>query len=135
MRGIPHYNVPAFTRIAAVLRKRGYSIISPAELDSDAIRSVTEKSTDGKECDRDGLIGGETAGEILARDVRILHDKAQGIIFLPGWERSRGARLEAFVALLQKDMEFLHWDDNVELAFPISRRAIQDEIHAAWELT
>lgn len=133
MRGLPQYNVPAFRRVAALLRKQGYSIISPAELDSDAVRAVSERSLHGNECDRDGRIGGETAGEILARDVRILHDEAQGIIFLPGWERSRGARLEAFVALLQRDFEFKRWDDHVEAAFPVSRRTIECKIHAAWE--
>lgn len=133
MRGLPRYNVPMFERVAALLRKQGYRIISPAELDSAAIRAVSERSHDGKECDRDGHIGGETAGEILARDVRVLHDEAQGIIFLPGWERSRGARLEAFVALLQRHFEFKRWDDHIEMAVPVSRRTIECEIHAAWE--
>lgn len=133
MRGLPRYNVPMFARVAALLRKQGYRIISPAELDSAAVRAVSEQSPAGQECDRDGHIGGETAGQILARDVRVLHDEAQGIILLPGWERSRGARLEAFVALLQRNMEFKRWDDHIEMAVPVSRRTIECEIHAAWE--
>ncbi len=132
MRGIPQYNFPAFNRIAKLLRGQGYRVISPAELDSDAVRVIAENSRDGCECDRDGHMAGATPGDILGRDVKILHDLTQGIIFMPGWERSRGARLEAFTALLQQDFAFLHWDDNVEMAFSISRRSVQDAIHAAW---
>ena len=135
MRGFPQYNMPMFRRVAARLRKDGYDIVSPAELDSAAIQAEALKSSTGAECDVNGKIGGETAGEILARDVRVIHDKVQGIIFLPGWERSRGARLEAFVGLLQKDFAFLRWDDNTNTPVPISRRTIQCEIHASWENT
>lgn len=133
MRGIAHYNFPQFHRVAALLRAQGYNIVSPAELDSDAVRAVAASSACGTECDREGQIGGETAGEILARDVRVLHNVCQGIIFLPDWERSRGARLEAFVALLQPAYTFLLWDDNVTLPVPLSRRSIECAIHAAWD--
>ena len=34
------------------------------------------------------------------RDVKLVADHVQGVVFLPGWHKSRGARLEAFVALL-----------------------------------
>ena len=39
--------------------------------------------------------------------VKLIADQVQGIIFLPNWQKSRGARLEAFVGLLQgKDFKF-----------------------------
>lgn len=133
MRNLPLYNFPQFRRVAALLREQGYEIISPAELDSTAIQTEAMRSKTGGECDRHGGMGGETMGEILGRDVRILHDSAHGMIFLPNWERSRGARLEAFVGLLQKDFAFLRWQDNESRAVPMSRRMVQDEIHMAWE--
>lgn len=132
MRGIPQYNFPMFRRVAAALRTIGYDVISPAELDSPQIRAEAMRSSDGMECDRSGRIGGETAGEILARDVRILHDHAAGIVFLPGWEQSRGARLEAFVGLLREDFEFHRWDDAAGVAVTLARRSVQCALHQAW---
>lgn len=35
MRGVPHFNFPAFHAAAAELRARGYVVFSPAEADND----------------------------------------------------------------------------------------------------
>lgn len=99
MTGLPQFNFPAFHAAAAALRTAGYDIVSPAELDSDAVKAVAEKSPDGK-LDAAGEVAGETWGDMLARDVKIIADTVDGIVFLPDWHKSRGARLEAFVALL-----------------------------------
>lgn len=94
MSGIPKYNIPEFNMASLDLRRRGVKIISPAELDDPKVHAAAMASPDGR-----GETG-HTWGEFLARDVKIVADKVQGIIFLPGWEKSRGARLEAFVGLL-----------------------------------
>lgn len=98
MTGIPQFNFPLFERVAAELRAAGYEIVSPAELDSPAVRAAALASPDGVL--HEGKVAGETWGEILARDVRVIADEAGGVIVLPGWHKSRGARLEVFVALL-----------------------------------
>jgi Domain of unknown function (DUF4406) len=108
MTGLPQFNFPAFHAAAAVLRAKGVEIVSPAELDSDAIKSEAIKSTDGK-LSAEGTIGGETWGEILARDVIVIADTVDGIVFLPDWHKSRGARLEAFVALLTGKKHFYYY--------------------------
>lgn len=130
MSGIPQFNFPMFDRIARSLRAQGYRVVSPAEMDDEAVRAAAVSSADGAA----HSAGGPTWGDFLARDVRIIADQVNGIILLPGWERSRGARLEAFVALLQKDFDFLRWDDQVAHPVQVSRRTVQSEIHVAWGL-
>ena len=131
MSGVPQFNFPTFARVAALLRKQGYCVVSPAEMDDDEVRAAAVASPDGSSTET----GGHTWGSFLARDVRIIADQVNGIILMPGWERSRGARLEAFVALLQKDFAFMRWDDHISMPVPLSRRTVRNEIHAAWELT
>lgn len=98
MTGYPQFNFPAFTEACKVLRDKGYNIISPHELDSPEIQKEALESVDGTL--HGGKIAGETWGDVLSRDVRVVADEVQGIIFLPGWHASRGARLEAMVGLL-----------------------------------
>lgn len=98
MTGHPQFNFPAFYSAAAALRAAGYEVVSPAEQDSPEVQAEAIKSADGAMTD--GKIAGETWGDILAKDVKLIADSIQGIVFLPGWEKSRGARLEAFVGTL-----------------------------------
>lgn len=102
MSGIPQFNYPAFDKAARTLRALGYDALSPAEMDNEETRSVALASEDGAFHYGDGEAGscnGETWGDFLARDVKIVSDIADGVYLLPGWENSRGARLEAFIAL------------------------------------
>lgn len=98
MSGLPLFNFPAFTAATASLRAKGLSVISPHELDSPAIKAAAVASPDGALVD--GKVGGETWGQILARDVQIVADRVNAIAFLPGWQGSRGAKLEATVGIL-----------------------------------
>lgn len=99
MTGIPQFNFPAFFAAAQALRQRGFTIVSPAELDEDATRDAALASPDGA-MPSTGELGGRTWGDILARDVKVVADRCDGIIFLPRWFESRGARLEAYVGIL-----------------------------------
>lgn len=103
MSNYPQFNIPAFDSAASVLRAAGYDIVSPAELDSPEMRAFALESPDGN---MPGKIAGETWGDVLARDVRIIADTVDGVVFLTGWQKSRGARLEAFVALLTGKKQF-----------------------------
>lgn len=98
MTNIPQFNFPAFEAAATALRAAGFEIISPHEQDSADVQKASWASKDGKL--NSDMIAGESWGEILARDVRIVSDHVDGVILLDGWEKSRGARLEVFVGLL-----------------------------------
>lgn len=116
MTGIPQFNFPLFDAEAKRLRAEGYNILSPHEQDSPAVQKAAWASKDGK-LDANGQIAGETWGDILARDVKLVADSVCGILVLPKWHTSRGARLETFVAHLtgkpilyadtQKDVPFV----------------------------
>jgi hypothetical protein len=123
MSGIPRFNFPLFYRVTETLRIAGMSIVSPAELDDQEDKGAAMTSTDGDPNNRVHM-GGKTWADFLARDVKLIADKVQGIIFLPEWYKSRGARLEAFVGLLQADFEFFQFVDVSDTAFqlqPLSR--------------
>jgi len=108
MSGYPQSNFPAFIAAAADLRAGGYEIVSPAELDAEnGIDKQAMASTDG---DASKLT--QTWGDLLARDVKLVADQVDGIIVLPGWENSRGARLEAFVGLLCRKKFFEYSEDD-----------------------
>lgn len=95
MSGVPQFNIPAFDAAAKVLRDAGCKIISPAELDAPEIRLQYLASSSGA-----NLPNTPTWGTFLSRDVKIVADEVRGLVLLPGWEKSRGARLEAYVGLL-----------------------------------
>jgi hypothetical protein len=79
MTGIPAFNFPAFHRAAASLHASGYEVVNPAEMDEADATPMTWE-------------------QYLRRDIRVLLD-CEAIALLPGWENSRGAKLEAHVAL------------------------------------
>lgn len=97
MTGLPQFNFPAFDVAAKALREAGHEVTSPAELDDPEDRAAALASPDGH------MHGGhhmnKTWGDFLSRDVKLLADGGlQGVVVLPGWDKSRGARLETFVA-------------------------------------
>lgn len=95
MTGIPEYNAPAFRRAAAELRMRGFHVISPVELDemdgvsleAEAASATTLLSSPGWDWAR-----------ALARDIKVIIQRADAVVVLEGWERSRGAFLETATA-------------------------------------
>jgi hypothetical protein len=97
MSGIKSFNYPAFFQAAKELRANGYAIVCPAELDDEETVALALASEDGTV--GEGSPNGETWGDFLARDVKIVGDQVDGVVLLPYWFTSRGARLETFVAL------------------------------------
>lgn len=95
MSGIKKFNFPYFDKVAEELRGVGFEVVSPAELDSLEYRERV-LTANGHETDMP-----LTWGDCLARDVRLIADGGlDGIVLLPNWHESRGAKLEAFVGVL-----------------------------------
>lgn len=90
MRGHHEFNFPAFDAAAARLRELGYEAVSPAEMDREL--GFDEKTGDEETF---AALGGIEAA--MDRDFGAIRE-CDGIVLLPGWEKSAGARAEVFVA-------------------------------------
>ena len=111
MSGLPQFNVAAFREAAIHLRELGYEVVSPCELDD--VSGIGEAVLANANGDVSKLTAetGETWGSLLARDVHTIADHGiEGIVCLPGWHRSKGAKLEVFVGLLKQIPIFLYMD-------------------------
>jgi hypothetical protein len=116
MSGIPQFNFPLFYSAAKELRVQGWEVVSPAEMDDAEDSGAALKSLDGNVNDR--TIVKKTWGEFLSRDVKLLADGGiEGIIFLPGWDKSKGARLEAYVGL-NLNFKFFMFDPDTNAISP-----------------
>lgn len=101
MTGHPQFNRAAFHKAASDLRGRGFDVVSPAELDAT----------------------GASWGQMLAQEVVLVAERVDALALLPGWQRSRGARLETFVAFLCHK-SILH--------YPSLRRVARGALVRAW---
>jgi len=75
MTGLPALNFPAFAEMTANLRANGHTVTNPAELNPD----------------------GGSWNDCMRRDIAALM-KCDTVATLPGWEHSKGARLEVLIA-------------------------------------
>ena len=104
----PQFNLPMFFRVAGWLRKEGWRVINPAELDGWEVVFAGLESEKGE---LEDLPYSVTWGTFLARDVKAVADDADGIVLLPGWATSRGARLEALTAHLCRKTIY-EWEES-----------------------
>lgn len=98
MRGIPHFNFPAFREGAQRLRGQGHEVFSPAERDNEH---------HGTDISADNLTGSEKQAEqahgfslrdALGADLEFICREADAIALLPGWENSTGVAAELATA-------------------------------------
>lgn len=76
MTGLPDLNMPAFHAAAARLRAAGYTVVNPAEINSDP-------AADWHAC--------------MRADIKALCD-CDAIALMPQWGQSKGAHLELHIA-------------------------------------
>ena len=75
MTGLPGLNFPAFAAMTASLRADGHTVTNPDEINPD----------------------GGSWNDCMRRDIAALMD-CDTVATLPGWEHSKGARLEVLIA-------------------------------------
>lgn len=125
MSGLKNFNFPYFDNVAANLRGAGYEVVSPAELDDPAFRKrVMAEHITGHESD---LLG--AWGDCLARDVKLITDGGiEGIVLLHNWYKSRGAKLEAYVGLLNKLKFGLYSPQEIGMVIPVPASWVMEQI-------
>ena len=106
MTNIARFNYPMFDIVTQHLRlDPANMVVSPTELDSKLMQDLARASLDG-DLTKMQNDSGETWGDVLARDVKLIEKLIGKFALLPGWQKSRGARLEVFVGLLVGVTEF-----------------------------
>lgn len=104
MRGIPDGNFPLFDRVAHYLRVQGEEIVSPAEHDREVYGSHDEAA--------------EHLKDIILWDLAAVAE-CDGLILLPGWEKSYGCAVEYALARFL-GLEIWHFDVEKLDAVPAS---------------
>ncbi len=100
MTGMKDFNFPLFDQVAELARKQGLSIINPVELDRE--HGIDPVANPGS-VERAHAADPNLLQTIVQRDTEVINklekDKGDGLIILPGWQKSEGARAEVAVAI------------------------------------
>jgi hypothetical protein len=129
MSGIPQFNYPLFLDGAEYMRNHGFDVYCPAEMDSPEAQKAALASETGSFAELRAGGCEETWGDFLREDVKIIADDVDGVVLLPGWAKSRGARLEAFVCInVKKPLWFLFPIDGEFEMFPMVEAEVLDLI-------
>jgi hypothetical protein len=98
MRGIPHFNFPAFHAGAQALRDLGHTVVSPAERD-EAVHGgdFSARNLNGDN-EHAATSFGFNLREALCDDLTFICREADAVVLLPGWQQSKGALAERATA-------------------------------------
>jgi|SRR5579872_2194544 len=118
MRGYDNLNFDEFDRVRDELLLEGFAVVSPADMDraegiDPADPGTYEKFTDDMRRDLEALLDCDT------------------IVFLKGWEKSEGARMEATVGLIC-GLTFYRAPDGELGRVRVSREYVRRVVGAFW---
>ena len=100
MRGIPYYNFPEFDAVAKAARAHGWGVVSPTEMDREAgIDPVADPNSVEKAHEADPDLNRTLARRDVDTILALEPSQGGGLILLPGWTKSTGARAEVALAL------------------------------------
>lgn len=94
MRGYPKFNFPAFDAAAAEGRKRGFGVMSPADMDRELGHTENDSLEEINTHENQRRFAGRDCAALLA----LKAENGDGIALLPGWEKSTGAIAELALA-------------------------------------
>lgn len=94
MRGIPHFNFPAFMTAAEHIRSQGYRVFNPAERDNKVHNADISENNHTGDVNQALCEHGFNLRLALSADLKFICEEADGIVLLDGWESSKGARAE-----------------------------------------
>jgi Domain of unknown function (DUF4406) len=115
MSNHPKFNVPAFLSAQKDLIQRGLDAILPVDMDIPSERAQLLASKDGSEP------GPRSWATLLSEDLKLIGDTGvEGIVVLPGWQYSKGAKLETYFSRLL-GLEIVHYPSLKK----VSRRDLQ----------
>lgn len=107
MTGIAEYNAPAFRDAAEKLRRIGFIVYSPVEMDEE----------DGVNLESEAAVGTDWDwAKALARDITVVIQKVDAVVVLHGWTKSRGAFLETEAAYA-RGLPVLRYPDLEEIPY------------------
>jgi len=86
MSHIPDYNFPAFDEAQEKLESQGYNVLNPAQMDRDSGFDPLKDKFEG-----------QIKEDVIRRDLDAIMS-VDGIVLLPGWEKSTGACAELGIA-------------------------------------
>jgi len=90
--GLPDCNRPAFRQVADELRRDGAVVITPFDRpDPDAIQDALDNG--------ERAVGGVHWQRVMRHCIAECLPQADQLVALPGWQQSRGAVVEAIVAV------------------------------------
>jgi hypothetical protein len=98
MRGVPHFNYPAFDKAAGMLRGLGHTVFSPADHDRVKWGAEIGLSETGDVAEITEQIGFDLR-QAMIDDLTYVAFHADAVVLLPGWEDSDGAQAESMLAL------------------------------------
>lgn len=105
MRGYPESNFPAFYEAEEALADLGHVPFNPARIDVEK-RGYDPRGLTQEECDQ--LLVTFDVKEALHDDISWIINESEGVVLLPGWSFSTGARLEALVATMTGKDTYLY---------------------------
>lgn len=88
MSGIKNMNYEEFNAVAKRLRTQGYEVINPAEMPMPDFSAYQPTTPEGRL---------SIWFAFMRQDIKVLMD-ADTVALLPGWEKSKGARIEVYLA-------------------------------------
>jgi hypothetical protein len=110
MSNLPYFNFPAFFKAEKELLDKGYAVFSPARHDMEIYGLEGFMKCEYGTHEEAKKVFGDNAPtyrECLKVDLNWILDNADAIALLPGWEKSRGVKVEKALAECL-DMEVMY---------------------------